>query len=107
MELPILIEPLVERPGFNAHLGAPFDLAAEADTAEAAVEQLTQAVKARLRSGAMVGSISLPTVPRRSWLPNDEVTQEWLRAIQEYRDRCDKEDRERISNDSDEGKAAS
>jgi hypothetical protein len=107
MQLPILIEPLVVRPGFSASLGSPFDLSMEADTAEAAVEQLTQAVKARLRSGAMVGSISLPTVPPGGWLPDDEVTREWLQAIQDYRDQCDKEDRERFSDDPDGGKVVS
>ena len=44
---------------------------------------------------------SLPRIPRGGWLPNDEVTQEWLRCIQEYRDQCDREDRARILGDSD------
>ena len=107
MNLPILIEPLVARPGFSAYLGSPFDLSAEADTVEAAVQQLTQAVTDRLRSGAMVGSISLPSIPPGGWLPDDELTQEWLQAVQDYRDQCDKADRERFSNDPDDGKVAS
>lgn len=55
----------------------------------------------------VVGPNSLPAIPRRGWLPDDDVTQEWLRAIQDYRDQCDREDRARILGDSDEGKAAS
>ena len=54
-----------------------------------------------------VGPHSLRGIPPGGWLPDDELTREWLQAIQDYRDQCDKADRERILNDSDEGKAAS
>ena len=50
---------------------------------------------------------SPPGIPRGGWLPNDDLTREWLQAIQDYRDQCDREDRARILGDSDEGKAAS
>jgi hypothetical protein len=49
------------------------------------------------------GPNSPPGIPDGGWLPNDEVTQDWLRCIQEYRDQCDKEDRARILGDSEEG----
>ena len=55
-------------------------------------------------SAKVVGPNTLPAVPRRGWLPNDEVTQDWIRCIQEYRDQCDKEDRARILGDSEEGR---
>ena len=46
-------------------------------------------------------------IPPGGWLPDDELTREWLQAIQDYRDQCDIEDRARILGESDEGKAAS
>jgi hypothetical protein len=30
------------------------------------------------------------------WLPDDELTQEWQRAVEDYRRECDEEDRRRI-----------
>ena len=107
MNLPILIEPLVARPGYRARLGTPFDLTTEAPSAEAAVRQLTQALTDLLRSGAVIGTIPMPTLSRGGWLPDDELTGEWLRAVQDYRDECDKADRERLAADGGDGKVAS
>jgi hypothetical protein len=41
------------------------------------------------------------------WLPNDELTQEWQRAVEEYRRECDEADRRRILGESAEEKPAS
>lgn len=53
-------------------------------------------VHARLRI-----AFSLASPPPGGWLPDDEITREWLQAIQDYRDQCDREDRARILNELD------
>jgi hypothetical protein len=47
------------------------------------------------------------TRPPPGWLPDDELTQEWQRAVEEYRRECDEADRRRILGESAEEKAAS
>lgn len=110
MELPVLIEPLTDRPGYVARLGDPFALSAEAATPDDALRQLTDALHRRLGAGARLTSISMPEPPtpalgRGGWLPNDDLTREWLEAVEGYRRECDADDRSRILGK--EGNAAS
>jgi hypothetical protein len=110
IRLPVFVEPLSDRPGYVARLGAPSDLSAEAATPEEAVRQLTGALHRLLDAGARVFSIPLPLSPAPGgggWLPDDDLTREWLQAIQEYRQECDEADRRRILGEAEGGKAAS
>src|SRR4051812_22498833 len=109
MELPVLIEPLANQQGYSAQLGAPFHLRAEAATEEQARELLALQLHQRLRQGAHLSTISVPvTCPPTAagWLPDDELTREWLAQIQQFRQECDEADRHRLL-EAPEEKAAS
>jgi hypothetical protein len=41
------------------------------------------------------------------WLPDDELTRDWLRLVQEYRSECDASDRRRLLDEPATGEAAS
>jgi hypothetical protein len=41
------------------------------------------------------------------WLPDDELTREWLQYVEEYRSECDAADREEPPNNGEAGQAAS
>jgi hypothetical protein len=41
------------------------------------------------------------------WLPDDELTRDWLQLMQQYRSECDASDRRRILNDPATGETAS
>jgi hypothetical protein len=110
LQVPVLLEPLGGRPGYAAHLGAPFHLSVEANTPEEAIGELARAVQNRLHAGGRVMSFALPlkqTNPITGWLADDELTKEWYQAIEEYRRECDEADRRRILGESAEEKAAS
>ncbi len=108
MELPVLIEPLADRPGYSARLGEPFPLTAEAATPDEARDRLVDALRLRLQQGnAQLLSILVPPPPKGGWLPEDDLTREWRQAVQEFRDECDEADRRRILGDPAEGEAAS
>lgn len=100
MELPVLIEPLSDRPGYSAELGAPFHLRAEGATADEAREQLTRMLRGRLRPGVRLEAVRVPVgavAPESGWLPDDDLTREWREEIERYRRECDEADRRRIS----------
>jgi hypothetical protein len=111
LQVPVLVEPLVGRPGYAAHLGAPFNLSVEAGTAEEALGALARSVRNRLHAGGRVMPSALPLKPAglaaAGWLPDDELTKEWQAAVEEYRRECDEADRRRILGDSAGEKAAS
>src|SRR5262245_51195768 len=111
MELPVLIEPFADRSGYVAHLGAPFHLRAEAATAEEARQQLATLLRQRLEQGMRLEVIRVPaelvTAAAGAWLQDDELTQEWQREIQQYRQECDEADRRRLLGEPEDGKAAS
>jgi predicted RNase H-like HicB family nuclease len=104
MQQPVLVEALVGRPGYVARLGEPFNLAAEAESPEDALRQLSEAVRKLLQAGARILPLALPlTFPSPSqagWLPDDELTSEWRDAIEQYRRECDVADRSRILGES-------
>ncbi len=100
LQVPVLIEALDDRPGYAARLGEPFNLSVEADSAEEALRQLSQAVQQRLQGGARLVPLALPMkfpgLARADWLPDDELTREWREAVEQYRRDCDAADRRRI-----------
>jgi hypothetical protein len=111
MELPVLIERLPDGSRYTARLGEPFNLTVEAATADEAQHRLTEALRRLLQQGAELRSISVrpasPPGPMGSWLPDDDLTQEWLQAVRQFRDECDEADRRRLAEGSSEDKAAS
>src|SRR5262249_50970757 len=111
VELPFVIEPLPNQNGFTASLAAPFQLSAVAATAEEAQRQLAELVQRRLAAGVQLRSLHVPVTvndgAQAGWLPDDELTQDWLEQIQQYRAECDTADRVRLENASGEQEAAS
>ncbi|HTU19585.1 MAG TPA: hypothetical protein VMG10_16105 [Gemmataceae bacterium] len=110
LQVPVFVEPLGNRPGYVAHLGAPFPLSVEAATPEEALEELRRAVQRRLEAGGRVMPFTVPLASASSaagWLPDDELTREWQQAVEDYRRECDEADRRRILGESAEEKAAS
>lgn len=111
LQMPVLMEPLADRPGYVAHLGAPFNLSVEAGTPEEALRELTRAIETRLQGGGHVVSLALPmrstSAAAPGWLPDDELTKEWLEIIEERRRENDEADRRRILGGEAEEKAAS
>lgn len=98
MELPVAIEPLPDGSGFTAHLAAPFHLSAEAATAEEAHRRLAALLRGRLQQGMELRALTIPAAggAEGGWLPDDDLTQEWLHQVQDYRAECDAADRERL-----------
>jgi hypothetical protein len=106
IQLPVLVEALVDRPGYAARLGEPFNLTVEAGSLDDALRQLSQAVQQRLQAGARLMPLALPAKfpnPAPSgWLPDDDLTREWQEAVEQYRRDCDAADRRRILGDSED-----
>jgi hypothetical protein len=54
----------------------------------------------RLQQGTELRTLTVPVVgvggPNGGWLPDDELTQDWLKEVQQYRGECDAADRERL-----------
>ena len=102
VELPVVIEPSPDRSGFTAHLAAPFQLSAAAATAEEAHRQLAALLQHRLQQGMEVRTLTVPIGATGGsaggWLPDDELTRDWLQLVQQYRAECDAADRERLDN---------
>lgn len=100
MELPVVIEPLPDGSGFTAHIAGPFDLSAAAATAEEAHRQLAALLQRRLQQGMELRTLTVPATgaAERGWLPDDELTQEWIQLMQQYCAECDAADHERLEN---------
>ncbi len=111
MELPVVIEPATDRQGFTARLVAPLQLSAVGDTAEEARRQLALLLQQQLRDGLLVSSLNVPTTPTSEpvagWLPDDELTRDWLEEVKQFRAECDAADRARIGDDPAFGESAS
>lgn len=99
MELPVIIEQLPEQRGYTARLTTPFSLSAEAATAEQAHQELAKMLEDRLLQGTELRSLTVPT-SHGGWLPDDELTREWLHHIREYRAECDAADQKGASGDN-------
>lgn len=101
MELPVVIEPLPDGKGYTARLAAPLDLSPQAATAEEAHQQLALLLQRRLQEGVELRTLTVPlgSAPgsQAGWLPDDELTQEWIKEMQAYRAECDAADRQRLA----------
>jgi hypothetical protein len=108
MDLPVLIEPRPDRSGFTARLVGPFEISAEGGTADEAHRQVAMMLERRLQQGAELRSVSVTAskcaVPPSGWLPNDEITQDWLGHIQRYREEIDRAESQ-VVDDPNEGKS--
>jgi hypothetical protein len=105
-----VIEPLPDGNGFTAHLAAPFALSAVAATAEEAQRQLVALLQRRLQQGMEIRTITVAPAATAGapggWLPDDELTRDWLQLVDQYRAECDAADRERLDIPSDPGKTS-
>jgi hypothetical protein len=100
MELPVIIERLPDSRGYTARLATPIPLSAEGATAEEAHRELAALLRRRLAEGVELRSLTVPvpggTGPAAGWLPDDELTRDWLQHMEDYRAECDAADRERL-----------
>jgi len=89
MQIPILIEPLPDGRGFRAKAGDPFSLSAEGPTRDEAIRCLRAQLNGRLRAGAEILPMELPSsnpwTDLAGFLPDDELTREWMRTLEENR----------------------
>ncbi|MCI0457496.1 MAG: hypothetical protein L0Z62_11045 [Gemmataceae bacterium] len=111
MELPVAIEPLPEGRGFAAHLAAPFHLSVEAATAEEAYQQVAALLQRRLQQGLELRALHVLSGVKHGaepgWLPDDELTRDWLQLVKQYRSECDEADRRRLQQDAATGEGTS
>lgn len=97
MELPMIIVPLPNQGGFSASLPL-LDISADGATADEAQARLAGLLKDRLHQGLEIRSLKVPSATAPAgWLPDDELTQEWLQHIQDYRAECDAKDQEELA----------
>jgi hypothetical protein len=75
-------------------------LSTQASTAEEAERQLAAMLQQRLQEGIELRALTVPLTTARGsepgWLPNDELTREWLQEVEAYRAECDAADRARF-----------
>jgi predicted RNase H-like HicB family nuclease len=95
MELPLVIEPLPDGKGFTASLTSPFQLSAAAATREEARQHLAVLLQSRIQEGMELGTLTVPSAAA-GWLPDDELTRDWLHHIEKYRAECDAVDQARF-----------
>src|SRR4051812_32345341 len=100
VELPVVIERLPDGTGFTARLDTPLHLSAEAATAEEAHHRLAALLQRRLEEGLDLRTVTVPVRAacgaQPGWLPNDELTSEWLQQVELYRAECDAADCKRL-----------
>jgi hypothetical protein len=106
MELPMIIVPLPNQGGFSATL--PFlEFSAEGATADEAQARLAVLLKDRLHQGMEIRSLNVPSASAPAgWLADDELTDEWLQHIQNFRAECDAKDRKELEELADSGEIA-
>ena len=90
MEIPVLVEPSAT--GFRAATGAPLGLSADGPTADAAVAAIQTIVADRFRAGAQIRTVTV-AVPGPSKLADNPLFDDWLRAVEQYREQRDAEER--------------
>jgi hypothetical protein len=92
MEIPVLVEP--SPAGFRASTGAPLGLSADGPTADAAMTALRTLVADRLHAGSQLRTLIVPgPSPAPSRLAENPLFDDWLRAVEEYREQRDTEER--------------
>lgn len=93
MSISILVEPAAG--GFRAATGAPLNLSAEAESADAAVAAVRAKIGERLRGGAVLVEHPVPFASTVPVVPLHEnpLFDDWLAAVEEYRRTQDAEER--------------
>lgn len=95
MQILILIEPIAGN-GYRARGGEPLALTAEGGTQEEALANLKKKLQARLRSGAVVVPLDLPSPPHplvefAGMFKGDPWIEEWKKSMKAYRRKRDKD----------------
>lgn len=95
MQIPILIERVAGN-GYRARGGDPLALTADGATQEEALGKLKKKLQARLRRGAVVVSIELPTQPHplaefAGMFKDDPLLKEWKKSMAAYRREVDED----------------
>jgi hypothetical protein len=96
MDLPVLVEALANG-AYRARLRQPLELTAEAATRAQALADLRLLLEEQLRQGKEIASIQVPN-GQPPWLAaagifraDDPVVQEWVKAMQDYRDEAERD----------------
>ena len=100
MKIPVLIEPLADR-RFRAS-GAAWEMSAEGQTSEEALERLRLEVQQRLSHGSQVTFLDTeqlapnkasehPLARFAGCMKDDPLYDEWQSAVAEYRASCDRD----------------
>ena len=88
------IIPLPNQAGFSARLMGPIDISAEGLTAEEAQNRLSALVQEKLNAGVELRMLTIPSGVRPgSFLPDDELTQEWIQHMRDFRAEADAADK--------------
>ena len=92
MSIPVLVEPTAA--GYRAKAGGPFDLSADGPTAAAALAALRQLLAARVNGGAACVEVPIPQPGQPQVMPlaANPLLDDWLKAVEEYRDEVDAAD---------------
>ena len=95
MQIPILIEKVADN-GYRARGGEPLALTADGASQEEALENLKEKLHARLRQGAVVVSVELPTQAHplaefAGMFKGDPLLKEWKKSMKAYRRKVDKD----------------
>jgi hypothetical protein len=105
MTLPILVEP--HAGGYRARTGSPFDITADAPTADAAVAAVRRQLDDRMQAGAVVvpyplsaNVTGLPPIPS---LADHPLFDDFLKAIAENRAEADAADAAELAAESSRG----
>jgi hypothetical protein len=89
MKIPILIEPTSEQ-RYVATGSAPFDVSAEADTPDEALEKVKQLISDKVARGARIAAVELPD-QANPWLAgagmfrDDPLFDQWQQGIEDHR----------------------
>ncbi len=95
MQIPILIEPVAGN-GYRARGGEPLALTAEGASKDEALANLKVKLQARLRNGAVVVPLELPSQPHplaefAGMFKDDPLLKEWKKSMAAYRRKVDKD----------------
>jgi hypothetical protein len=95
MQIPILIEK-IESNGYRASGGEPLAVTADGGTQEEALANLTEKMRARLRSGGIVVPLDLPTQPHPlaefvGMFKDDPLIKHWKKSMKAHRRKRDKD----------------
>ena len=89
MKIPVLVEPLNDRKGYRATVGSPLSLAADGETRDESIAKLKSLTENRLGNEGEVRAmdVCVAKVPADAagFLPDDELTREWIEIMKERR----------------------